>query len=85
MDTKEQKVNKFITSIHAKVSEDKDFKKDLIDNPIETLNKFAGRKADIAADKSVIVEDQTNPSHVYLNIPAKPDKFNVQSAEESQE
>ncbi|WP_298511847.1 NHLP leader peptide family RiPP precursor [uncultured Kordia sp.] len=68
----QEKANEFLASIYKKAWEDEGFKRNLISNPIETLNKFTGKKANISIDKNVMVEDQTNPNHVYINIPAKP-------------
>ncbi len=77
----QQKAQEFLSSIYAKVWGDDDFKQNLIRNPIETLNKFTGKKAIISADKIVVVEDQTNPNHIYLNIPAKPNMEDVELTE----
>jgi len=68
----QKKAQLFLVSIYKKAWKDEKFKEDLINHPIKTLNKFTGKKANIAANKNVIVEDQTNPNHVYLNIPPKP-------------
>jgi hypothetical protein len=81
----QQKANEFLASIYKKAWEDEDFKRDLVNNPIETLNKFTGKKANISIDKNVIIEDQTNPNHVYLNIPAKPSLEDVELTEDQLE
>ncbi|WP_162819786.1 hypothetical protein [Kordia sp. SMS9] len=44
----------------------------LVKNPIQTLNSFTGKNGALPNGKVLIVEDQTNPDHIYLNIPAKP-------------
>ncbi|MGH1387229.1 hypothetical protein [Kordia sp.] len=85
MESTEQKANEFLASIYKKAWEDEVFKRDLVKNPIETLNKFTGKKANISIDKSVIVEDQTNPNHVYINIPPKPSMEDVELTEDQLE
>ena len=84
--TKEQqKGQEFLTSIYKKSWEDPIFKEDLINKPIETLNTFTGRIANFPVDKKMVVEDQTNPNHIYLNIPAKPYLDDVELNEEQLE
>jgi hypothetical protein len=78
---KQQKANEFLASIYAKAWEDEDFKRDLVNNPITALNKFTGRVANFPEDKKLEVSDQTNPDHIYLNIPVKPDVENIELTE----
>lgn len=80
-----QKAQLFLASIYKKAWKDEDFKKDLINNPIETLNKFTGKIANFPEDKKVEVQDQTNPNHVYLNIPVKPSMDDIELTEEQLE
>lgn len=46
-----------------------DFKKSLIKNPEETLEKFFGRSLPIG--KKIKVTDQSDPEYLYINIPIK--------------
>lgn len=71
--TEQQKAQHFIMSIYRKAWEDSEFKKNLIENPLETLNEFTGKDGNVPDGKILVVEDQTNPDHIYLNIPAKPE------------
>ncbi|MFV0247937.1 MAG: NHLP leader peptide family RiPP precursor [Tenacibaculum sp.] len=71
--------------IYSKAWQDSSFKKKLIDSPIETLNKFTGKTANLPKGKVVIVEDQTNPNHIYINIPTKPSLDNVELSEKQLE
>lgn len=73
--TEQQKAQYFLTSIYQKAWRDSVFKKNLIKNPLQTLNKFTGKEGEIPDGKVLVVEDQTNPNHIYLNIPAKPNNY----------
>ena len=81
----QQKAQEFLSSIYSKAWKDKTFKKSLITDPIETLNKFTGKVANLPKDKTVIVEDQTNLNHIYINIPTKPNLEDMELSEEQLE
>lgn len=49
--------------------ENDDFKKSLITNPEETLEKFFGRS--LPNGKKIKVTDQSDPEYLYINIPIK--------------
>jgi hypothetical protein len=51
--------------------EDLNFKDQLIKNPITTIEKITGKVAHLNSYKRIVVEDQTNTSFVYLNIPTR--------------
>ncbi|MEM6718293.1 MAG: TOMM propeptide domain-containing protein [Bacteroidota bacterium] len=70
--TEQQKADFFLKSIYKKAWKDKTFLRKLVKNPIQTLNSFTGKKGALPTGKVLIVEDQTNPNHIYLNLPAKP-------------
>ena len=69
---KEKEGQEFLLSIYRKFWQDADFRIELTKDPIKALNKFTGMQAKLPEDKMVVVEDQTNPNHVYLNIPPQP-------------
>lgn len=46
------------------------FKKSLLENPEEALEKFFGTKPPIS--KKIKVTDQSDPEYLYINIPIKP-------------
>ncbi len=52
--------------------ENPEFKNQLIKNPIATIQEIAGKEADLTRFKNIVVEDQTNESVVYFNLPAQP-------------
>jgi len=66
--TKEQEI---YAQVVQKCWEDASFKQELIDNPVETLEKFSGKSLNIPEGKTLIVRDQTDGSAVYINIPRK--------------
>ncbi|MGH1387228.1 NHLP leader peptide family RiPP precursor [Kordia sp.] len=82
---KQQIANEFLTRVYTKAWEDEDFKRDLVNNPNVALSKFTGKAANFAEEKKVIVMDQTNPDHIYINIPAKPNMDDVELSEDQLE
>lgn len=67
--TQEQKL---YAEIIQKVWDDVEFKKELMANPVETIEKLTGKKLNLPEGKTLVVRDQTDDSNVYINIPAKP-------------
>lgn len=67
---KRQKSNEVLNSIYQRCWEDDKFKNDLISNPQQVLKEAANVEVNFfeGANK-VVVEDQTDPSIIYLNIP----------------
>lgn len=76
-----QKAQEFLYKVYKKAWEDASFKEKLISNPVDTLNEFTGKKADLPNDKTIVAVDQTNPNHIYINIPAKPHLEDVELSE----
>jgi hypothetical protein len=64
--TQEQKL---YAEIVQKAWEDVAFKKELIANPVATIEMFTGKKVNLPAGKTLVVRDQTDQSRVYINIP----------------
>ncbi|MEC3875855.1 NHLP leader peptide family RiPP precursor [Chryseobacterium salviniae] len=73
--TQEQKM---YAEIVQKAWEDAEFKNELVNNPIEAIEKLTGKKLNLPEGKKIIVRDQTDGSSVYINIPAKPDHEDVE-------
>ncbi|PXY46687.1 NHLP leader peptide family RiPP precursor [Flavobacterium hydrophilum] len=65
--TQEQKL---YAEIVQKAWEDAEFKKELVANPVATIEKFIGKKLNLPEGKTLVVRDQTDESVVYINIPA---------------
>ena len=72
-----------MNTLVQKAWEDASFKEQLIKNPISTLETITGQK--IQNNLNVVVEDQSDESVAYFNIPAKPDLSNLALTEEQLE
>lgn len=73
--TEEQKKGQEVFfRIISEAWENEDFKKYLLENPEDALEKFFGRKLPI--DKKIKITDQSDPEYLYINIPVKPDNGN---------
>lgn len=70
--------------IVQKAWNDEDFRKSLVENPVETIEKFIGKKLNLPEGKTLVVRDQTDESTVYINIPATPE-VNAELTEEQLE
>jgi hypothetical protein len=81
--TQEEKV---YAEIVQKAWEDATFKKELVANPVATIELFTGKKVNLPAGKTIVVRDQTDESAVYINIPAQPkNSADVELSEEQLE
>jgi hypothetical protein len=69
--TQEQKL---YAEIVQKAWEDAAFKKELVSNPIEAIEKLTGKKLNLPEGKRLVVRDQTDASIVYINIPTNSNK-----------
>ena len=73
---------KTYAEIVQKAWDDADFKKKLVSNPVEAIEKLMGKKLDLPVGKTLVVRDQTDESTVYINIPAK---LNLEDTELNEE
>ena len=64
---------KLYAEVVQKAWEDADFKKELVANPVDAIEKLTGKKISLPDGKTLVVRDQTDESTVYINIPAKPE------------
>ena len=80
-----QKTTKLIDSIVRKAWRNNVFKQELITNPLETIERLAGKKINIPEDKTIVVQDQSNSSVIYINIPAEPNMDDMELNEEQLE
>ena len=69
----------FYQNLIARAWEDVKFKNELVKNPKEVIENFADVKMDYPKNVAVIVEDQSDSSKIYLNIPRKvnPEDFEL--------
>ena len=61
------------------------FKEQLINNPEGTIEEVTGISPKLPKDTKVVVEDQTDASIIYLNIPQKVDLEDFELTEEELE
>ncbi len=80
--TQEQQL--FMTVIQ-KAWEDETFKQELIDSPVEAIEKLTGGKVSLPEGKTLVVRDQTDESTVYINIPTEQNDVDVELNEEQLE
>ena len=66
-----EKYNEGMQSLYDTFHSNPEFKADLLANPIPTIEALTGKP--YTGDYHVVVEDQTDPNTVYLNIPANPE------------
>jgi ligand-binding sensor domain-containing protein len=83
--TKEQqeKGQELMKTLVEKAWESATFKDQLVKNPVATIESFTGNK--MIGDTKFVVEDQTNESIIYLNIPAQPNLDEMELSDEQLE
>ena len=79
------KKEQIIQAVISKAWEDAEFRKELLSNPIEAIEKLTGVVVVLPEEKELVVVDQTDKSKVYLNIPAEPELENTELTEEQLE
>ncbi len=67
--TQEQKT---YAEIVQRAWEDAAFKKELLNDPVDAIEKLTGKKLNLPEGKKLVVRDQSDESSVYINIPAAP-------------
>ena len=72
-----------IKTLAQKAWESSAFKEQLIKNPVSTIESITGQK--VPSDINVVVEDQTDTSKIYLNIPRKVDIEELELTDEQLE
>ena len=79
----EENLNKLIN----KCWEDESFKQELIANPVETMEAFYGTELDSGkkGKRKIVVNDLTDPSVAYINIPANPHADDLELSDEELE
>ncbi|GAA3522369.1 hypothetical protein GCM10022393_41150 [Aquimarina addita] len=69
---------KLMQQVVHKAWEDATFKQELINAPLEAIEKLIGAKMNIPEGKTLVIRDQTDESTVYINIPAAPTTDDVE-------
>lgn len=85
-ESQQQKATDLINNLISKSWEDKTFKAELIKNPLQTIEKTYGKVLNLD-DSNIrfVVEDQTDDSVIYLNIPHEIDIDTLELTEEQLE
>ncbi|WP_121323112.1 NHLP leader peptide family RiPP precursor [Flavobacterium marginilacus] len=83
----EQRKNKeeVLRLIISKAWEDIEFRKKLISDPIIAIENLTGAKIILPEGKTLVVNDQTDKSKVYMNIPSEPDIEDIELTEDQLE
>lgn len=76
------KEQQLLQTIVKKAWDDEAFKQELIANPVSAIEKLAGQQIKLPKGKSIVVQDQTDESVIYLNIPAEPAKYDTELNQE---
>ncbi|KQM19128.1 class IIb bacteriocin, lactobin A/cerein 7B family [Chryseobacterium sp. Leaf201] len=79
-----EKGEELIKVLANKAWESSTFKDQLIKNPVSTIEEVTGKKLS-NLDKKIVVEDQSDESVIYFNIPAKMDLDELELTEEQLE
>lgn len=73
------------SQVVQKAWDDAEFKKELIANPVTTMEKFTNKKISLSEGQKLIVVDQSDESIVYFNIPKRIDVDSLKLTEEQLE
>ncbi|KQM19129.1 class IIb bacteriocin, lactobin A/cerein 7B family [Chryseobacterium sp. Leaf201] len=82
MESQEKQLN---AQVIERAWEDAQFKKELLEQPVETMEKLTGRKINLPNGQKLVVVDQMDESVVYFNIPRKIDINSLELTEEQLE
>lgn len=69
----------------TKAWENASFKEELINNPQEAIKEVAGPAFKMPENQKIVVEDQSDDSVIYLNIPRKVNVDNMELSDEQLE
>ncbi|QZK91029.1 class IIb bacteriocin, lactobin A/cerein 7B family [Flavobacterium sp. CHNK8] len=78
----EQKLN---SQVVQKAWQDTQFMKELVANPIGSIEKLTGHKISLPEGQKLVVVDQSDASTVYFNVPRKMDVDSLELTEEQLE
>lgn len=67
--------------IVRKAWDDTQFKSDLLNDPIATIEKFTGKTFTLPEGQKIVAVDQTDESIFYFNIPVDPRNVELTEAE----
>jgi len=75
---KEEEVLRLVIS---KAWEDVNFRKSLVSDPIKAIENLTGAKIVLPEGKTLVINDQTDRSKVYVNIPSEPNIDDIELTE----
>jgi hypothetical protein len=75
----------FLDDVFEKCHADASFKQEFIANPVSAIESFKGVTMNVPSNRTIRVEDQSDRSFVYLNIPAEPKLEDLELTEEQLE
>ncbi len=76
--SQEQNLN---SQVVQKAWKDAEFKKNLLANPVATIENFTGHKISLPEGQELVVVDQSASSKVYFNIPREVDVNDLELTE----
>lgn len=74
-----------IKTLAQKAWESSTFKEQLVKNPLATIQSITGKPFTLPENKKIVVEDQTDESVIYFNIPAEPNLDEIELSNEQLE
>lgn len=75
----------FLQNLIKRAWDDSSFIEELVASPKNTIEKIKGKEINLPKNTSIIVEDQTDASVIYLNIPVKPNFDEIELTDEQLE
>ena len=81
----QEKGSELLRTLTLKAWERAAFKDQLVRNPVATIEQVTGKDLSFLGDKKIVVQDQTDDSVIYINIPAQPKMDELELTEEQLE
>jgi hypothetical protein len=77
----QKKEEEILRLVISKAWEDLNFRKNLIADPIDTIESLTGAKILLPEGKTLVINDQTDSSKIYVNIPTEPNIEDIELTE----
>lgn len=74
-----------LRTVLDKARKDPAFKQELISAPVEAIKKVTGVEVTVPEGRTLVVEDQTDPSVIFINIPPRKNTDDVELTEDQLE
>nr|WP_294924935.1 hypothetical protein [uncultured Flavobacterium sp.] len=78
----QQKGAELMKSLIEKAWENATFKDQFVENPVAAIKEFTNKEFTMPENKRLVVEDQTDNSIIFLNIPSKPNYSEIELTDE---